>query len=429
MKVKTLILVVFLILSGTLQNATCGNAEPVKITSAQFDPALATQQYLDQLSPEKKAQSDAYFEGGYWLLLVNMGYEILIAWIFLSLGLSQWIKKIAGKARRKNIQNLIYSVFYFLFAYLLIFPLTLYEGFFREHAYHLSNLSFGGWLGEEMIGLLLQVLLGSLVIMLLYIAIRKTRENWWKWGTGVGLIFGVLMIFISPVFIAPLFNKYTPLDEGPVKEQILSLARANGVPADNVYTFNASKQSTRISANVSGIGGTIRISLNDNLLNRCSLPQIKSVMAHELGHYVMNHMYKLLLSIGILIFIGFALVNLALKKMLGRWGARWKISNMSDIGSLPLIMVLFSLFLFLTAPLQNNLSRTTELEADYFGLNAAREPDAFASVTMKLSEYRKMSPGYWEEIILFDHPSGKTRIYNAMRWKAENLPDKPDEGK
>jgi len=84
--------------------------------------------------------------------------------------------------------------------------------------------------------------------------------------------------------------------------------------------------------------------------------------------------------------------------------------------------------LFLATPVQNNISRITELEADYFGLNAAREPDAFASVTMKLSEYRKISPGYWEEIIFYDHPSGKTRIFNAMRWKAENLPGTPCQG-
>jgi STE24 endopeptidase len=423
MKIRSGILTVLLLILANLhiQNAACGSTDTVIINPVQFDPALATQQYIDQLGTEKKERSDAYFEGGYWLMLVNIAYEIIVAWIFLSLGLSLWIKKIALKARRKNLQNLIYIAFYFLFVYLLFFPLTLYQGFFREHAYELSNLNFGGWLGEEMIAFSLQLVLGSLIIMLLYIAIRKTKENWWKWGTGIGILFLIFMIFISPVFIDPLFNKYKPLDEGPVKEQILSLARANGVPAENVYTFNASKQSTRISANVSGIGSTIRISLNDNLMNQCSVPEIKSVMAHEIGHYVLNHISKFILSMGLLLFAGFALVNWALKKLLGRWGARWKITGIADIGGLPLIMVLFSLFLFLATPVMNNISRTEELEADYFELNAAREPDAFASVIMKLSEYRKISPGHWEEIIFYDHPSGKTRIFNAMRWKAENI--------
>jgi STE24 endopeptidase len=423
MKVRLLLILSFLLIINGInsQDAICGFANPADTLPARFDPVIATQQYIDQLSADQKERSDEYFEGGYWLLLVNMVYEIIVAWIFLSLGLSGWIKKTAIKVRKKNLQNLIYAAFYFLFFYLLCFPLALYQGFFREHIYHLSNLSFGGWLREEMISLSLQIVLGSIVVMLLYIAIRRTGENWWKWGTGVGIVFLILMIFISPVFIAPLFNQYKPLDEGPLKKEILSLARANGVPADNVYMFNASKQSTRISANVSGIGSTIRISLNDNLLNQCSFQEIKAVMAHEIGHYVLNHMVKLILGFGVLLFIAFALVGWIMKKALSRWGSRWKISDMSDIRGLPLIMVLFSLFIFLTTPLQNNLSRNVELEADYFGLNAAREPDAFASVIMKLSEYRKISPGHWEEIIFYDHPSGKTRIFNAMRWKAENM--------
>jgi Zn-dependent protease with chaperone function len=428
MKAKSIILGLFLLIiaNAHAQNFTSAIHDTAGIVSARFDPALATQQYVDQLGGQQKERSDAYFEGNYWLMLANMVYEMIVAWIFLSLGLSLWMKKIALKARRKNIQNLIYIAFYFLFSYLLLFPLTLYQGFIREHAYNLSNLSFGGWFGEEMISFSLQVVLGSLVIMLLYIAIRKTRENWWKWGAGIGILFIILMVFISPVFIDPLFNHYKPLDEGPVREQILSLARANGVPADNVYWFNASKQSTRISANVSGIGSTIRISLNDNLLNRSTTPEIRSVMAHEIGHYVLNHTFKLILFMGLLLFAGFALVNRVLKKVLGRWGARWKITGIEDIGGLPLIMVLFSLFMFLATPIQNNISRRSELEADYFGLNAAREPDAFASTIMKLSEYRKISPGRWEEILFYDHPSGKTRIFNAMRWKAENMPGSRD---
>jgi STE24 endopeptidase len=425
MKAKSFLFALLLLLAMTdmhAQNAVYNSTDTAKAVFVQFDPVAATQQYLDQLSAEKKERSDAYFEGGYWLILAGIIYEVIIAWIFLSLGLSRLIKKVALRAGRKNVQNLIYIALYFIAAYILAFPLTVYEGFIREHAFDLSRLSFGGWLGEEMIRLLLQLVLGSLVLMFLYVAIRKTKENWWKWGTGFGILFLTVMIFISPVFIDPLFNHYKPLKEGPVKKQILSLARANGVPADNVYTFNASKQSTRISANVSGIGSTIRISLNDNLLNRCTFPEIKSVMAHEIGHYVLHHTYKLILSTGLLMFFGFALVNWALKKTLSRWGERWKINGIADIGSLPLIMVLFSLFLFLATPAMNNVSRITELEADYYGLNAAREPDAFASAIMKLSEYRKINPGRWEEIIFYDHPSGRTRILNAMRWKAENLP-------
>jgi len=241
------------------------------------------------------------------------------------------------------------------------------------------------------------------------------------WAGGISIIFFVFVLFIGPVFILPLFNKYKPLEEGKFKNEILSIARANGVPAKNVYQFNASKQSTRISANVSGFGSTIRISLNDNLLNKCSSAEVKAVMSHEIGHYVLNHIFKGLIMLLIIIIIGFVLLNWSLTKTLKKWGGKWNLKDISDIGTLPLFMFLFSLFFFFTRPVLNNISRTAEIEADYFGLNAAQEPDGFASIAMKLSEYRKISPGRWEEILFFDHPSGRTRVYNAMVWKAEHL--------
>jgi STE24 endopeptidase len=158
--------------------------------------------------------------------------------------------------------------------------------------------------------------------MLLYVVMRKVTGQWWIWGSGVVIVFLIILIFIAPVFINPLFNKYIPLEEGKIREEILSLARANSVPVTNVYQFNASKQSTIISANVSGLGRTIRISLNDNLLNKCTPAEIKSVMAHELGHYVLNHTFKMLIYFSIFIIIGFALIYLIIKKAITRFGQK-----------------------------------------------------------------------------------------------------------
>ncbi len=386
-----------------------------------FNPYTATQEYLSILTPEQKSKSDSYFEGKYWIILWNMVYAFVVAWIFLSLGLSSWIKKQALKAKRINVQNLIYIGFYLLFAFLLTLPINIYENFFREHQYNLSNLTFGNWFGEKMISFGLELVFGSLVIMLLYIAIRKAKQNWWIWGGIIAIGFLIIGLFIAPVFINPLFNKYKPLPESKLKEEILSLARANGVPTSEVYQFDASKQTSEISANVGGFGNTTRISLNDNLLNTCTPAEIKSVMAHEIGHYVLHHMYKMLISFGVLIFLGFVFINWSFNKIIKRWGHKWQIKDISDISGLPLFIVLFSLYIFIITPINNNIIRVNEIEADIFGLNAAREPDGFASVAMKLSTYRKIEPSYWEEILFYDHPSGKSRVLSAMKWKAENL--------
>jgi STE24 endopeptidase len=308
-----------------------------------------------------------------------------------------------------------------LFAFLLIFPFNIYQGFFREHQYNLSNLSFGGWLVDELKILILTLVFGNIILMAIYKAIRKVKHDWWIWASGIAFVFIVFGMFIAPVFITPIFNEYKPLEEGKLKNEILSLARANGIPAENVYQFDASKQSKRISANVSGFGSTIRISLNDNLLKKCLHAEVRSVMAHEMGHYVLNHIYKGIILLIIILVIAFALINWCLNKLINGWGEKWNISNIADIGSLPLFVLLFTLFFYFSKPIINNFSRTIEIEADYFSLNAAQEPDGFASIAMKLSEYRKISPGHWEEIIFFDHPSGQTRVHNAMIWKAEHL--------
>jgi STE24 endopeptidase len=386
-----------------------------------FDPSAATQKYLDILSPAKKAKSDSYFEGGYWLILWNLLYTLAIGFIFLRLGLSKWIRQIAFRAKNINMQVFIYGLLYILFVWLFSFPLTVYQDFYREHQYDLSNLTFSAWLIENLKSLVIAVVFGSALLVLLYKAIRHTGKNWWIWGAGITISFVIFGAFIAPVFLAPIFNKYKPLEEGALKSQILSIARANNIPADNVYQFDASKQSNKISANVSGFASTTRISLNDNLLKRCSPAEIKSVVGHEMGHYVMNHVYKGILEIGLLMFLSFALVNWLFNKIISRWGERLSIAGITDIAGLPLLAVLFALISFCTTPVSNTLTRTQEIESDMFGLNAAREPDGFAAVSMKLSEYRKINPGRWEEIIFFDHPSGQVRVSTAMKWKAENL--------
>jgi STE24 endopeptidase len=422
---KKIVFVIFIFMLTICAAISCQAQTDTLLIQPQtvdhFDADAATQAYLNMLTPEQKARSDAYFEGGYWITLWEFVLEVFIAWIFLSLGLSKWIRKIAAKAKRINTQNLIYILMYLLLAFLIAFPYSVYTGFFREHQYGLSNMTFSGWFSETMLTMALSLVFGGLLIMLLYIVIRKAAKTWWIWGSGVVIVFIIFGMFVSPVFISPLFNDYKPLPDGQVRDEILSMARANGVPVDNVYQFNASKQSTRISANVSGIGKTIRVSLNDNLLNNCTTAEIKSVMAHELGHYVLNHIYKLIIYFSIVVIIGFALVDLFMKKTVGRFGKKWGISEKSDIGSLPLLVLAFSFFMFIATPLTNSIIRTTESEADIFGLNAAGEPDGFASVSMKLSEYRKINPGKLEEIIFFDHPSGKTRVSMSMKWKAEHI--------
>lgn len=409
---STLILVLILLMPLVAQAQQAGS----------FDVEAATDSYLAQLSSEARERSDAYFEGGYWLQLWGFLYGLGMAWLLLSYGWSTGMRDLAERVTRKApLQTALYAIQYTLLTFVLGFPLTVYQGYYREHHYGLATQSFGPWFGEKMTALAVGLVLGTLMLMVLYGAFRRSPRRWWLWGATVSFVFLLLIMLIAPVYIAPLFNTYEPVDDPAVRDPILAMARANGVPAENVYQFDASRQSTRISANVSGIAGTLRVSLNDNLLNRTSPAEIQAVMGHELGHYVLNHVYEGLLFFAVVLLGGFAFLSWSFDRTLARWGGAWKVRGISDVAGLPLLTALLSVYLFALTPVLNTFVRTNEAEADMFGLNAAREPDGFAQVALKLSEYRKLDPGALEELVLFDHPSGRARIHMSMRWKAEHL--------
>jgi STE24 endopeptidase len=144
-------------------------------------------------------------------------------------------------------------------------------------------------------------------------------------------------------------------------------------------------------------------------------------MGHEMGHYVLHHIYKDFLFFFVVIVSGFALLRWSLDWSLALWGERWQVRGVGDTAVFPLVFLLGSIFFFVLTPIINTQVRTAEYEADMYGLNASRQPDGFAQAAIHLGEYRKMSPSPIEEWVFFDHPSGRNRIYAAMRWKAENL--------
>jgi STE24 endopeptidase len=389
--------------------------------SGSIDPAAATRAYLDQLPADQRARSDAYFEGGYWLQLWSFLWAAAIFVLLLHTGASARMRDFAERATRvPALQTALYWMQFVIAVAVLSFPLSVYSDFVREHRYGLSNLSFGAWLGEQLKGLAVSIVLGAFAMMALYAIVRRLSRTWWIWGAVATIAFAAFAALIAPVLIVPLFNNPKKLQDQRVVAPILSLAPANGIYAGEVWEIDASKQSKRISANVSGLLGTQRITLNDNLLNRASLPEIEAVMGHEMGHYVLNHIYKGLMELGIVIVVGYAVVARLFERLRRRYEGRWRVREIGDLAGLPLAALLLTTYLFVLTPVLNSIVRVQEYEADIFGLNAAAKPDGFAQVALKLSEYRKLEPVPVEEAFFYDHPSGRTRIFAAMRWKAEH---------
>ncbi len=414
--------------------ATAGRADfPVRPvddawrTALPMNPEAATRAYLDRLGAEARARSDAYFEGGYWLLLWNLllglGIAALLLWTRPSTAVRDWARRVA---RPRWLADALYGGFYAVASWTLSLPLSIYQGFVREHAYGLATQDFGAWFGEALIQLAVFTIITMLAVSLLYAVLRRAREAWWLWGTVVAVGLMALGVLVAPVWIDPLFNTYKPVEDGPVKRAVLAMAHANGVPADNVYEFDASRQTTRVSANVSGLGSTASVRLNDNLLRRASVPEIRAVMGHEIGHYAMNHIPKSLVMFALVFLFAFAFAAWAMKRLLARHGPRWRVpggpEGVADVGTLPLLGAVFSLFFFVATPVTNTISRTMEAEADMWSLNLAREPLGLSEAMLKLAEYRKTEPGPLEEFVFFDHPSAHSRILMAMRWREQALP-------
>jgi STE24 endopeptidase len=396
-------------------------AIPANQTGPAFDVRAAVDTYLAKMPPAQRARSDAYFEGGYWLQLWDFLITVIVMWLLLRFRWSARMRNLAERITRfRPLQTALYWVQFIVVVTALTFPMSLYEGYFREHKYGLLNQTFGPWMRDQGVGLGVGVVLGAILMVPLFGLVRRLGKNWWVWGATLMMVFAAFVSLIAPVYIAPLFNKYTTLTDARIKDPILSMARANGIPANDVYEFDASRQSNRVSANVSGFAGTMRISLNDNLLRRCTLPEIETTMGHEMGHYVLNHAYKGLVMFGVVIVIGFAVVNWGINYVLARWANQWDVRGITDVAVLPLAVIVFSVYMFLMTPVNNTITRNMEYEADLYGLNAAQQPDGEANVDMLLGEYRKLDPGPVEEFLSYDHPSGRTRITAAMRWKAEH---------
>lgn len=390
-----------------------------------FDVERATQAYLDLLSSEQRARSDAYYEGGYWLELWQLLYGFAVAGLLLFSGGSRRMREIAQRVSSWPwLYTAVYVAFWVIAMFLLNLPMGAYANFLREHQYGLSNETFSAWLLEDVIELGTELVIIPPIFTLAYVAVRRTGARWWLWTGGLAAASFVAFGLFAPVLIAPLFNRYEPLPPSETRDAILSLARSNRIPADAVYVVDSSRQSNNIGGNVSGLFGASRISLYDTLLTRTSPPEIRLVMAHEMGHYVLNHGVRFLVYISLVLLLGFWTVHRSIDGLIARWGPRWGVADRGDPAGLPLAMAILSLFLTVATPLTNSIERQAEAEADAFAINAAGEPQAFATAAMRRSTSRKLKPAPLEEMIFFDHPSGYDRVHRAMSWLKEN-PDDP----
>jgi len=391
------------------------------------DPAAATAQWLATLSPEDTARAISYTHGGHWLILWSFVVAIAVAWIIVRTNLLVAIRDRVERGRaRPNRAVLAVAAVYLVMDFVLTLPWSVYSNWYREGRYGLTDQPFMGWLGEALLSTAISVVLTSLLLVGIYLLIRRVRRWWWAWGAGLTALTIVVMLIVSPIVIEPLFNTYTPAPDGPVRDAVVELAEKTGTPSDRIYIYDGSRQSDRYTANVSGLFGSARVAMSDVMFTKgADLAEVRGVVGHEMGHYVRGHV---LWMVGILIVmsaVAFWLMDRLYPVARRVLGAR-RVGDISDPAGLPVLMAVLAVIGLLGGPLMSSLTRITEGDADQFSLEYANEPDGLAKALIKTAEYRAPSPGRLEEILFYDHPSVENRIRRAMEWKAAH-PKPPGE--
>ena len=383
------------------------------------DPVAATNAYLARIPDAVRAAGDAYDATRYPVIALRvLTLVAAIAFILFS-GLASRMRGVAQRISTvRSVQDALVSVQLLAVLFVLNLPIATYSGFVRNRRAGFTAMSYGDWLGDAVVGWAVDSLFYTAGIVAILALIRRRPRSWIPWATMLYIGLSSVYVLLLPAVIEPLFNRFATLADGPQKDMILSLASANGVPATDVFVSDASRQGSLLNAHVSGVAGFARIVLDDNTIANAPAPEIRFVMAHEMGHYLLGHIWTGILLQGLVVGVGFVFVGWGTKRLVARFGARWKVADERDPGALPAFWGLFLLWGLLSLPATNGISRVQEAQADRFGLDASSEPFGLAEFMIRDADAVNAEPPELEEWLLYDHPSVSRRVLAAMRWRA-----------
>lgn len=404
------------LLAATQPNATSGRQEKLPPITREKAIRYSLVQYV------------LYF-GGVVLALA------LYAALWLS-GFGAWLGAfVRSTSRRFFIQCLVFVPIFWAVTSAIQFPLDYYAGYTVEHRFDLSAQSFASWLQDWSKAFGLTVLVAVFAVWLLYRIIRARPRSWWAWFWLLTLPLVLFVMFVEPWIVEPLFYKYTPLErtDPALTARIEEMLHHAGIhiPESRIFEMNASAKTRTLNAYVSGIGQSKRVVVWDTTLRELTPDETLSVLAHETGHYVLHHVIKEfaldeLIALGCF-FAGFLLVVAAIK----RWGARTRLESLGDLASLPLLMLILTVIVFLASPFYCGISRHYEAQADQYGLELTYGvmPDPNTSMVrsfeiMGKDDLSDPDPNPFIKFWLFTHPPLAERIDFARHYKpwAEDKP-------
>ena len=354
-------------------------------------------------------------------------YGIVELLLLLALGISARLRDAAaGVAKRPYLVAVLYVILFTLVTAVLDFPLSYYAGYTVPHQFNLSNQTFTAWIIDEAKGLMIGLVFGAIILPLALLGIRRFKR-WWLVLSVASIPLGILLVVIVPIVVDPVFNDFIPLRDQVLKQKLLDEASRAGIEGSRVYEVDKSKQTKTMNAYVTGLGPTKRIVMWDTLLAKLNHDEVLAVMGHEMGHYVLNHLWKGLAAGIIGTFFVLFVAQRVYERGLRRWGPRWGAREPGDPASLPWLLLIVSVLSFLGAPIENGISRYMEHQSDMFGLELTHSNEAMATSFIKFAEDSKVNPSPYPfiEFWRYSHPSLARRIIFVLHYKpwAEGKPN------
>lgn len=373
-------------------------------------------QITDEMIRHSRIRDVLYFVGTAW----SAGMMLLL----LFTPASRRMREIAERVTKKPFLVAMITIGFFILALAILdFPLAYYSGFHVPRQFDLSDQSFLSWMDEMLKGLAVNLAILMPLGALALLAMRRVKR-WWLalWLGSIPVI--LTAIILQPIVLDPIFNKFEPLKDEVLRQKLLDLASRAGIEGGRVYEVNKSKQTKTMNAYVNGIGPTARIVMWDTLLAKLNHDEVLAVMGHEMGHYVLKHIWKgLAFSLAISLFVFFAG-----QKIIDRGLPRFGFTSAGDPAALPWVLLVFGTIGFLLTPVGAAYSRYGEHQADKFSLELTHLNEPMATAFRKMAEDSKRDPSphplieYWR----YTHPPIAKRIPFALSYRPwENVTAAP----